>query len=691
MSLPWWLHAGRGARRRLVSGPGPLGLQPELTPGDPLSIQRDALGRAPAYAPEWSSRRADDAGVVFVRLFAELTASIVARLNRLPEKYFVESLTIGGVRKRAGSVAHAMVQFTAADSAPRSVLVPGGFRIAGSDTDTGELVTYETTRAVHVAPGTIKALLSEKGNAFIPLPDDGELPFFPFDERPRVGRALWIGLTSPIPPGPFVQIGIEVATPPGAPPPVAAGGLGVPATRPAMLLVWEVLDGAAFVEAEVVRDSTVSLARSGVVELKVPRQWRVGRPPGTTLDSLRWLRLRLAFGQFAAGPQLQAVRLNAVEAQAARTIRDEVLEPLPATPQGNMRMRVSQPPVLPGSIDVEVEEGTLERSLALSQAAAPLETNVQVAVEGGGVRWQEVEDLSIFGPDARVFVLDSEAGVLTFGDGRYGRALPEGFRHVMARRYLTPSPATAPAEPDSVKTLLASAPFLTGVTNARRGSGGTLTEPTASALRRGPQEIRARNRAVTVADYALMATKARGALVARAYAVGAFHPDLQGRPIPGVVTVFVVPPDRGEGPPTADEQTLGAVAAWLSVEAAPAGVRVVAAPARFVGIQIQASVVLDAVAADPSETVRLLLETIDRYLHPIEGGEGGAGWPFGGPLRYDALVRRMLQVRGVTAVPRLNIVADGRRLPACADFETPPHALLWPGGHELIPLEGEAV
>src|SRR5947207_3585959 len=98
-------------------------------------------------------------------------------------------------------------------------------------------------------------------------------------------------------------------------------------------------------------------------------------------------------------------------------------------------------------------------------------------------------------------------------------------------------------------------------------------------MRRGPQEIRARSRAVTTADYALLARQAQGALVERAYAVAGLHPAFPGRAIPGVVAVFVVPPDRGEGPPTPDEDTLRRVAAHLSENAAPAGVEVVAAAA----------------------------------------------------------------------------------------------------------------
>src|SRR6185369_16312567 len=120
--------------------------------------------------------------------------------------------------------------------------------------------------------------------------------------------------------------------------------------------------------------------------------------------------------------------------------------------------------------------------------------------------------------------------------------------------------------------VLSSVPFIKKVTNPWPANGGLDTEKREQTLKRGPQEIRARGRAVTTADYALLAREAEGALIERAHAVSGLHPAFPGRPIPGVVGVFVVPPDRGEGPPPiADEDTLRAVATHLSKFAAPAG------------------------------------------------------------------------------------------------------------------------
>ena len=88
-------------------------------------------------------------------------------------------------------------------------------------------------------------------------------------------------------------------------------------------------------------DETGGLIHSGVVELQLPRQWRVGRPAGLEgKEMLRWLRLEIASGTFQESPRLSSVKLNMVRALAARTIFNEALEPIPAS--RNRQLSLSQ-------------------------------------------------------------------------------------------------------------------------------------------------------------------------------------------------------------------------------------------------------------------------------------------------------------------------------------------------------------
>jgi hypothetical protein len=172
--------------------------------------------------------------------------------------------------------------------------------------------------------------------------------------------------------------------------------------------------------------------------------------------------------------------------------------------------------------------------------------------------------------------------------------------------------------------------------------------------------------------------------------VPGLHPGYPGAPVPGVVGVLCVAPDLGTGqPPVPGEDDLRQVTAFLSAQAAPAGVLVAAAAASFHLVTIEAWLVLD-----PAQTQADVLQeagtTLNGYLHPISGGDAGAGWPFGGPLQHVALTRCLLQVPGVQAVPQLNVVLDGVRYPPCTDVPIPPNTLPWssPGGHRLVPVPG---
>jgi len=703
MSEPWWgKEAGPNPQVRLVPVQGSTISQPELLPGSRRAVIAEIRSRINGYTPEWTNFRKSDAGAALVQLFGEQMEPVLERLNLLPNKSLIEFLNITGAKNLAATPAESMLEFTIADGAPESVLIPRGFQVSAPPaTGEGDPVVFETEFDLYGAPSKIDKVYVQEGGSFIEVDSKSPDPFGPFGDRPIPGRALLLGLAGEVAPSRFLSLGIGIAAVAGTPPPSSAGGIDPVPVAAAPVLRWEVLDGASYEAAEAVRDETGGLFRGGIVELSLPRRWRPGRPDGLEdkVDAnLRWLRLRIVFGQFDESPRFSFVKLNTTRAVAARTIRDEILEPVPDS-QGR-QMQVTQTPVIPGSLILEVDDGSFESPLDLPSPISGGESTVdesateQVSVEAEpaasfGRRWKQVDDLLDHGSDDEVYTLDPESGIVTFGDGVNGMALPQGFRHVRAARYRVGGGAAGAVDVDEIKTLLSSVAFVSAVTNPLPASGGTDRESQQNAVRRGPQEFRARGRAVTVADYSLMAMRAPGAQIVRAHAVSGFHPSLPGRPIPGVVGVFVVPPDRGEGPPTPDENALRAVSQHLSKKLAPLGVEVVVAAPRYHKIRAIAGIVI-APAADSSETIRRLLNELNTYLHPLTGGEDGQGWPFGGTLQYSVLVRRLLaRTRGLLAVSTLNFVVDGLRDLGCADVTPTPNALFWPEVHDVIVRESE--
>ncbi|PPK67146.1 putative baseplate assembly protein [Actinokineospora auranticolor] len=674
MTDVWW---GRDTAEEghVVDGPGAVAV-PELVDATQEAVRAAVRDRIPGYTPDWTNPDRQDAGVALVRLFGTETEPVLTRVNRLPEKVLAEHLSTAGVRRRPATAAAALLEFTVTPPDGASVLVPAGFQTSASGPD-GPIV-YETDQDLFATPATLGAIATQRaGGALEPVPlgpNGPSRPFPPFGPDPLPGSALWLGLAGTANPFPSLTLGFVVTDVP--PTPAESGGLTPLPGSPAPSLRWDVLDGGQFVAADVVRDQTGGLRTSGTIELRVPRTWDPGRPPVARPGPvLRWLRLRVAHGTFAeAPPAVSGLRLNLVSATAARTVFDEPLEPIQdQRPTGGRRMRLSQVPILAGSVVIEVDD---DPGADLFGTTA-----------GQATAWQEVASLAAYGPDDRVFVVDYATGEVTFGDGVNGAPVPQGFRNVRARRYRVGGGAAGAVAAGAINSVVTALPFVTRVNNPFPATGGTDAEPDADAARRGAGELRSGGRAVAPADYGPLALRAPGASIARAHGVPGLHPGYPGKPVPGVVGVLVVPPldDSGE-PPVPTAATLRAVADYLTREVAPAGITVVTGGAAFQRIAVESQVVLD-----PDQERAAVLaragEAVVGYLDPLRGGEDGAGWPFGGTVRHSALVRVLLSVDGVLAVPGLTIIADGLRLPRCADHAIPPTALVWPERPLLIPVE----
>jgi len=643
----------------------PWRTQPALLRGGRADLAVDVRDRRFAFTPEWRPPKAGDAGDALIALFSEQAEAIVDAVNRLPEKVFVELLRSAGVTPAPATPAVALLQFSIADGATESVQIPVGFQVGARPADgTGDLLVFETDRSLDAAPSTIAELHVQKGALFQPVTAAPESAVFPFGRDPKVGRALWIGLGGDIAPTRSISIAIDVVPPAGEPPPVPAGGVTPLPSGPTALLAWDIFDGGGIVPAEVIEDQTGNLSRGGIVTIRVPSTWRPGRPVGMDgTAQLRFVRVRLAVGGFAHAPALSAVRINVVAATAARTIFDEVLEPIVGS--SGRRFRLSQVPVLPETVRLFVDEG--------GSAPHP---------------WIEVDDLAQHGPEDRVFTLDPASGEITTGDGRHGAPVPPGFRNVVAAAYRVGGGAAGAVGANAVTILLRSVPFVLGASNPVRASGGMPGEVRAETLRRGPQEIRARGRAVTLADYELLALRATGAQVARAHAISGLHPGLPGRPLPGVVGLLILPPDRQQGRLISNEQELRAVADYMTEHVAPAGATVVVGVPHYHSIRFEARIVVDP-AVSEGAAIAKTLRAFDAYVHPLTGGDDATGWPFGGALHYSSVVRRLLTVRvdsriAILAVPQLAFVVDGLRVKACQDATLPPHDLFWPAHHDVI-------
>ena len=71
---------------------------PNLDDRDFQQLLEESMQRVRHRCPEWSDLSPSDPGIVLLELFAHLTEVMIYRLNRVPDKAYVEFLRLMGVK-----------------------------------------------------------------------------------------------------------------------------------------------------------------------------------------------------------------------------------------------------------------------------------------------------------------------------------------------------------------------------------------------------------------------------------------------------------------------------------------------------------------------------------------------------------------------------------------------------------------
>ena len=127
---------------------------PNLDDRDFQQLLAEATGVIRKYSPRWTDLSPSDPGMILLEAFAHLTEVMIYRLNRLPQKAYVEFLRLIGVKLYPPSAATVTLRFSLSRpqnepaEIPRSACVTIG-RAAGAN----EAPVFVTTRAVRIEPG----------------------------------------------------------------------------------------------------------------------------------------------------------------------------------------------------------------------------------------------------------------------------------------------------------------------------------------------------------------------------------------------------------------------------------------------------------------------------------------------------------------------------------------------------------
>ena len=88
-----------------------------------------AIARIRQDAPDWSDLSPGDPGIVLVEVFAYLTEALIYRLNRVPDKLFIEFLRLIGVRLQPPAAAAVNLRFSREEGVQGPIEIPRGTHV----------------------------------------------------------------------------------------------------------------------------------------------------------------------------------------------------------------------------------------------------------------------------------------------------------------------------------------------------------------------------------------------------------------------------------------------------------------------------------------------------------------------------------------------------------------------------------
>jgi len=231
---------------------------------------------------------------------------------------------------------------------------------------------------------------------------------------------------------------------------------------------------------------------------------------------------------------------------------------------------------------------------------------------------------------------------------QYGKVPPLGAEIIMTR-YRVGGGSRGNVQAGKLSVLKTAIPYVRQVINYGAAEGGTDAESLDEAVMRVPAILRTRETALTPEDFEQIARRfqsQQGQTIHRAHCVTASH-----LASPGVVNLIAIPLPQNDG---YGEAARGLHPDGLELTSAlmqglqnhldthkALGIRVKLDGPEYVGVKVQAQVLLHPQYANPDDqsmVAEALCARLYRFINPITGGFDGNGWPLGRPVRSSDII-----------------------------------------------------
>ncbi len=508
--------------------------------------------------------------------------------------------------------------------------------------------------------------------------------------------ALYCGFDRALERDAYISLFVDLAGPPSS--------FDAPLESGEPVVAWEYWSASGWRTLDAT-DETLHLTTSGTVAFVAPADAELvalfpqPEPDGPGDAGPRaWLRARLAAGRYDHPPRLRGVYLNTVMAESRSTFDEVLLGSSNGEP--GQTLDVVKGPLLAGAVWVreterptvaEVKELEDEHREGDEAAGEPAPLPVIVLVDPADptgevwVRWFRVPNLRLSGARSRHYLQDSIASRVRFGDGVRGLIPVAGRDNLVLRGVRVGGGGRhVDAAPLSVKEMKSSLPFVDKVFNVQAATAGAPPWTDAQFVEFGPQAIKTRGRAVTREDHEWM-IRQRFSDVARVRCLPVTAPaaggTLQFRP--GAVTALIVPWST-EARPQPSAGLVRQVRRYL----ASVVLSSIASDVHVKGPDYQA-VDVEAVLAPTRPELAIVVArkaqvALDDFLHPLTGGETGAGYGFGRPVFLSEVHAVLERIDEVDHVVTARFVAA----PTASVFATDPNRLASSGTHRISVVTG---
>ncbi len=392
------------------------------------------------------------------------------------------------------------------------------------------------------------------------------------------------------------------------------------------IVAWEYWNGRSWLTLSV-NDSIRDFTRREILQINMPSDAEMCAIFGS---KRYWIRARLEEGGYKVYPKIKAIHLNAVWAGNSNTLQGEILGSSNGEPSQTFEFSLT--PVLSGQV-VKIQE-TLGRD--------------------EWVTWEEVQTFSVSKADSRHYMLDSESGLLTFGDGVNGMIPPAGTDNIRSD-YKHGGGALGNVGAGTITKIWDSIPGIDSASNPVAADGGFDQEELEDAKARGPYTLKNRGRGVTCEDIEWLVRE-----VAPKIALVKCFPTMDRELdfAPGRAIVIVVPEYKDPKPVPSqellneiDEYLLERISSVLNTEN---GSKIEVIGPDYIRVGIEADV--EYTTPESGKIIEgRIIDNLKQFLDPLNGGQDRKGWKLGKNVYISEISSEIRNTKGVDYIKNITV------------------------------------